>query len=148
MSDITTVWDPATGRGDYQLSGADLLSGDDLQTAVLISLFTDRQSAPDDIIPDGTQDPRGWWGDQGEQYPIGSRLWLLDRAKQETEVLNLAQDYITEALQWLIDDGVAARIAVHCEWTGLSVLGAQIEIYRQDGSRVALNYAWAWKGVS
>src|SRR5260370_260114 len=106
MSDTTIIWNPALGYGDWDMDGAQLVAGDDLLTAVYISLFTDRVASPDDVIPDGTQDPRGWWGDAGQDVLIGSRLWLLNRAKQTTETLNLAKDYITEALKWLIDDGV------------------------------------------
>jgi len=144
MSDITTVWSgPLNGRGDWQLAGADLLSGDDLQTAVLISLFTDRVAQPDDVIPDGTTDPRGWWGDDPER-PVGSRLWLLGRAKQTTETLAAAQDYIVEALQWLIDDGVAAAVDVVVQWVRPRVLGAQVTVRRADGTTRPFNFSWAW----
>ena len=60
------------------------ISNLDLQTAILISLFTDAQASPDDMIQDGSGDPRGWWGDLGSSKPIGSKLWLLGRAKQTT----------------------------------------------------------------
>ncbi|MFM0220017.1 phage GP46 family protein [Paraburkholderia caledonica] len=83
---------------------------------VLVSIFTDRTSNPDDVIPDGAGDPRGWRGDIGEEKPIGSRLRLLDRLTQTQEVLNNARDYINEALQWLIDDGVVASIDVQTQW--------------------------------
>ena len=147
MSDTTTVWDTATGYGDWALQGVQLQAGDDLQTAVLISLFTDAQADSDDVVPDGSGDVRGWWGDTGADYPIGSKLWLLSRAKQTQETLNLAQDYIQDALQWLIDDGVAASIDVVTEWTRPSVLGMQVTIYKTDGTQAALKYAAVWKGV-
>jgi phage gp46-like protein len=75
---------------------------------MLMSLFTDRQARDDDVIPDGPNDPRGWWGDTNPLHPIDSRLWLLDRSKQTQEVLARAHDYIVEALQWMLDDGVLA----------------------------------------
>lgn len=148
MSDTTTVWDVANGRGDWQVSGAQLVTGNDLETAILISLFTDRMAEENDLIPDGTNDPRGWWGDAGEAVQIGSRLWLLDRAKQTQETLQRAYDYIVEALQWLIDDGVVAKFDVLVEWTRTSMLGAQVIAYKQDGSTVANSYSWVWNGVS
>ena len=125
-----------------------LLTGNDLETAVLISLFTNRIANPDDFIPDGTGDPRGWWGDYGEDKPIGSRLWLLDRSKQTQEVLNNARDYIIEALQWLVDDGVVAGMDVQTEWTRTSFLGAQITLYQPTGPQIPLTYAWAWNQLS
>ncbi|MBR7961256.1 phage GP46 family protein [Burkholderia vietnamiensis] len=148
MSDTTTVWDVANARGDWQMIGPVLETGGDLQTAILISLFTDRMAEPDDVIPDGTNDPRGWWGDAGETVRIGSRLWLLARAKQTQETLQRAYDYIVEALQWLIDDGVVAKFDVMVEWTKTSELGAHIVAYKQDGSTSATAYAWAWQGIN
>lgn len=145
MTDIATAWDIANNRGDWSLAGSQLQSGNDLQTAVLISLFTDRVAKPDDVIPDGSSDPRGWWGDGADaQYPIGSRLWLISRAKQTPEVLGLARDIITEALQWLLDDGVAARVDVAAEFTRPGMLGIGVQIYKQDGSREALNFSYVW----
>lgn len=141
--DIRTVWSTAAGHGDYLLAGPSLADGSDLQTAVFISLFTDRQASADDAIPDGTTDRRGWWADDSE-HPIGSRIWLLDRSKQTQQTLRAAHDYITEALQWLIDDGVVARFDIYVEWTRAGLLGAQVVPWRQDGTKVAMNYLWVW----
>jgi phage gp46-like protein len=148
MSDTVTTWIPALGRGDWLLDGLQLADGSDLQTAILISLFTDRQANPDDVIPDGSGDPRGWVGDLGQDYQIGSRLWLLSRAKQTGETLARAQDYIAEALQWLIDDGVVAKFDILTEWTRASQLGARVTAYRTDGTTAAFNFLSVWKGVN
>lgn len=144
MADITISWSPADGRGDWTfVPGGDLDTGDDLATAILLSLFTDRPALKDDAIPDGTTDRRGWWGDQ----ELGSRLWLLERAKQTTETLQRARDYIAEALQWLVEDGVVVRIEIETAWLRRSTLGARITAYRADGRTVALSYSWAWQGA-
>ncbi|PWC74062.1 phage GP46 family protein [Azospirillum sp. TSH64] len=141
MADITITWSPADGRGDWTFApGGDLDTGDDLATAILLSLFTDRPALKDDVIPDGTADRRGWWGDR----ELGSRLWLLERAKQTTETLHRARDYIAEALQWLVDDGVVARFDIEAAWLRRSTLGARITAFRSDGRTVALSYSWAW----
>jgi phage gp46-like protein len=143
MSDISIVWSPEVGRGDWAVRGSQLASGDDLVTAILISLFTDRIAASDDVIPDGSSDPRGWWGDDAA-HPIGSRIWLLGRAKQTTETLSRAQDYIDEALQWLIDDGVVARFDIVTEWTRSGMLGARVVAYEAGGGIIALNSKSVW----
>ena len=148
MPDITTIWDPANGRGDFAGAGADLASGLDLQTAVLISLFTDRSAHPDDVIPDGTTDRRGWWGDQGQAVPIGSRLWLLDRAKQTAETLQRARDYMAESLQWLLDDGVAGSIDIYAEWSRPGMLGTRITLTPPSGGApVVMAFEWAWQEI-
>jgi phage gp46-like protein len=147
MTDIATVWVPLESRGDWTLAGADLEIGNDLDTAVYISLFTEGLANADDVIPDGTTDRRGWWGDEGQNVPIGSRLWLLSRSVLTTQVALLAQDYITEALQWLITDGVAASVSVTTQIQTPKMLGAVIQIFRKSGSDpVTLKYSWAWQG--
>lgn len=146
MSDITTVW---TGTsGDWQLAGPVLLSGNDLQTAVLISLFTDRVATDDDVLPDRSGDQRGWHGDIAPNF-IGSRLWLLARSKRTQDVLNRAINYVEEALQWLIDDGVVASMAVYAEWPSDStMLAVQVTLFKTNGAAQTINYAWAWNGVT
>lgn len=148
MSDITTVWDISNSRGDWQIAGADLLSGNDLVTAAYISLFTDRVANVDDVIPDGSGDPRGWWGDAGETYPIGSRLWLLSREKQRTVVLQDAQAYVAEALQWMLDDGVVASFDVIVSFPVFQMLAINVVAYRSDGTTVPMQFEWAWKPVA
>lgn len=147
MSDTTTVWNPATGHGDWALVGPSLQAGGDLQTAVLISLFTDRTAGTDDDIPDGSDNPRGWWGDAGQAVPIGSRIWLLERAKEVPETLRRARDYAAEALQWLIDDAVVASFDITAEWTRLGVLGLQVVAHKPDGTQEAMGFSWTWNKV-
>ena len=141
MSDISTIWQAT--RGDWALKGADLRSGNDLLTAVTISLFTDREALEDDA----QIDPRGWWGDEG-QYLIGSRIWLIERAKRTQETLSRAQAYIEEALQWLIDDGVVATFGIYVEWTARHMLGARVIASRTDGTTTAMNFSWVWTGIN
>ena len=144
MSDTTTLWNIAGGYADWSLSGAGLQTGDDLRTAVLISLFTDRTAQLDDEIPDGSADPRGWWGDTGQAVPIGSRIWLLERAKQTPETLRQARDYAIEALQWLIDDKVVASFDINVEWTRRSVLGMRVVAHKPGGSQQTMDFSWTW----
>lgn len=151
MSDITTTWNPALSFGDWLMNGPQLMSGNDLETAVLISLFTDRVANQGDIIPDGTNDRRGWWGDNqinGATMPIGSRLWLLSRSKSPTQqVLNQAVTYAREALQWMITDGVAAAVLVDAEWNANDFLAMKVTVKRNDGSIQTINYTWAWSQI-
>ena len=103
--------------------------------AVIISLFTWRRARPDDDLPGDLR--MGWWGDSVPEIPndrIGSRLWLLSRAKLTAETVARAREYAEEALAWLVEDGVAARVTVESERIGLSTLGLACRIYRSDGS--------------
>lgn len=143
MSDISTIWNATSG--DWALAGADLKSGDDLATAVVISLFTDRVAQGDDEIPDGSGDPRGWHGDDAAA-PIGSRLWLIFRAKRTQQTLTDAQSYAQEALQWMVDDGAIADFDVYVEWQNPSTLAMRVTLFKNDGTQQALAYAWVWNG--
>jgi phage gp46-like protein len=145
MSDITTTWIVQSGTGDWSISGGALTSGDDLETAVLISLFTDRVAESTDIPPDGGDDRRGWWGDEDEDVPIGSRLWLLDRSRLTPAVANTARIYIEEALKWLVDDEVATSVKALTAISGASQLNSIVTITRSDGTVVPLKFNWAWR---
>jgi phage gp46-like protein len=152
MSDIALVWDVPNLRADWQQSGPALLDGLDLQTAVFLSIFSDRIAAPDDEIPDGTNDPRGSVCDEPDAI-LGSRLWLLSRAKKTPQVLNQARSYVDECLQWLLDDGVVGSLTKLVEYISVSgadpqmgALGITVSLFRQDGTRIAvLKYQYVWK---
>lgn len=121
-----------------------ILTADDqevtLRRAVEISLFTWRRANLSDRVDDDER--YGWWGDS---YPavtndkIGSRLWMLRRAKLTTETVGDAVTYAREALQWLVDDGHVLSFEVLTDRASnyrlnLGVLfelpdGDQLEIY-------------------
>lgn len=147
MADVAIVWVPANGRGDIVMAGADLQGDSTLETAVLVSLFTDRQAAEDDAIPDGSGDPRGWWGDDYSDYQIGSKLWLRLRSKATAQVLQDVRDDCLEALAWMQDVGLAAGIDVLTEWTQPTMLGALVTIHKPTGQPVKFAFQLAWQGV-
>lgn len=123
---------------------------DPLVRAVVISLFTWRRAHDDDVLPNPRGARMGWWGDSFPPAPgdqIGSRLWLLARAKLTDATARQAEDLAREALQWLVDDGVAARLAVHAERRGLSALALSCAVFAADGSaRAVLRFQnlWDW----
>lgn len=151
MSDIKIVWDAENARGDWSLIAGDIATGGDLETALLFSLFTDREAAPDDEIPDGSSDRRGWWGDDGVvdgTGPTGSRLWLLSRRTSPTDqTLTDAYDYVVEAIQWLINTNVVSKFDVIVQWVKSDMLGISITAFPPDGS-APQTFNWAWSGVS
>lgn len=142
MGDIRTVWN--ISRGDWHLAGPDLEDGHDLETAVVLSLFTDRLANEDDALPSGDMDPRGWVGDLGQPVKIGSRLWLLERAKLTVQTGEIARNMAAEALQWMLDDGVVAKFEIMAEVLLPSRLNMQIIAWRRDGSKQALNFSRMW----
>ncbi len=90
----------------------DLLHDSGLETAVLMSLFSDRRY----------EGERGWWVDELLERETGSHFWLLVREKTTTNehcegnILLRAEDYGRQALQWMIDSGEALAVDVVAKW--------------------------------
>jgi phage gp46-like protein len=153
--DIRIIWDSDLMEGDisFDPSGQDLEHDSGLETAVLISLFTNRRADDDDVLPDQeSTEIQGWWGDlaspeiEGDQ--IGSKLWLLGREKTTEDILARTKLYVEEALQWLIDDGVAAKIEVETDRSGTigtDVLALSVKIYEVAGRETSLIYKVQWE---
>lgn len=148
MSDLALTWNGETC--DLALDGRDLLLEEGLQTAVLISLFSDRRARSDDTLPVDGDDRRGWWADAWPEVEgdlLGSRLWLLAREKDVPETLRRAREYAQEALAWLVEDGVCARIEVAASVPRRGVLGLAVTLYRRDGRTENYQYDVIWEAL-
>jgi phage gp46-like protein len=138
---------PLTVVIDGQAIPLGLNSAEPLVRAVMISLFTWRRANADDDLPGDLK--MGWWGDNFSTLSndrIGSRLWLLGRAKLTTETIAKAREYAQEALQWLVDDGIAARVVVETERQGLYTLALACRVFKSDGSvPVDIRFTDVWR---
>lgn len=150
MGDIALIWSEENA-GDILAADFDLQTDEGLQTAILVSLFTDARASDDDNLPAGETNRRGWWGDVAQEVPgdvIGSRLWLLFREKKLAEVIVRANEYAREALKWLVDDKVASRVDVMAEAIRVGesdVLAIEVVVYRPHGEAVRFRYNYAWQ---
>lgn len=123
--DLALAYDPATRSCDLVLGeDGDLAIDETSITPVLLSIGLDRRAAPDDPLPAGRteflapssfSERRGGPGDAldlaGER--AGSKLWLLDRAKQTETTRLLVEMWLRESLEWARrDTGVPAEIEV------------------------------------
>ena len=164
--DIALSWDVARAEGGFVISDGDLVLGSALSSAVLVSLFTDRV-APDTITAlDGavgispaagasgsrTNDRMGWWGDAWADVPIGSRLWQMERTIKagQASVPREVEVICHEALQWLVDDGVAQSIAVSAQWSTTNRQAVEFRVTVQEPGQVAPQtflFSWAWEGL-
>lgn len=129
---------------DIKVSKGDLVACDGLETAVLISLFSDRY-VPAEELPEGFTDGRGWWADAISEEPedkIGSRLWLLDRGKITENVKNEMKDYAQEALDWMIGAGLASKIKVTTTIILNERIDLAIQIYRPEGDNIPFKFVW------
>ncbi len=149
--DFKTTFDGKALISDWTLDGGGLALDHGLATAIVISLFTDSMAHPDDVLPDGTTDRRGWWGDAfpptaaptDQPWRTGSRLWLLSREKQTSETARRAETYAREALAWMVAMGVAATVDVTGEWTGTGRLELVITVTRPTGYAEKYSHLWS-----
>lgn len=149
-----SVWDAERGAGDWAIAGSDeklniggLRAKAMLETAVILSLFTDRRietTHPLYWLADG--DPRGYWGDGIDvredlgETALGSRLWLLERAPLTINGISAAvwaKQFATEALAPLQAQGAVARIDVDASVNELkSRIELIVRLYGRDGQNV------------
>jgi phage gp46-like protein len=150
VSDIRTVYIDMERGADYAVESMLLAQDDGLTTSVLLSLFTDRRAEDDDAIPGGAEDRRGTWldafaGEEGDR--MGSRLWLLERAKLLPETVTRMREYCEEALEWMVRDGVARSVSVET-WIvrnhPAGIIGAQINIVKPDGTTTRYKFDKLW----
>jgi phage gp46-like protein len=151
MGDIRIVWDPATGTGDLNMLGSGLELGCDLETASLVSMFTDARSDPGDIVYD--TDPRGWWADtySGLEDPaliaipddrIGSKIWQAFARPRTQDTLNWLRDEAIRCHGWMVTDGVASAVDATTFFTSQGGIGAIVTI-AANGVPNVFHYVWS-----
>lgn len=148
MSDFLLVPTSALGiEGDLRASGDAYLETDGLETAIRLSLYTDRRAQEGDDLPEGVgafgEDLRGYWADPLlTSGPMGSRLWTLKRSALTSETRQRARDFCLEALEWLVDLGIATEVRVETEVADAGVLKIGIEIERERETPARYVYLW------
>jgi phage gp46-like protein len=130
-----------------------------LATAVIVALGTDRLADIDDILPDpDSSDRRGWWGDHDAEavwngWPIGSRLWLLQRDKiegpgsQRGATTVRVEQYIREAIQPFLDRRIGSQMEVEATRIGKERIDALVRIYRGPIREIELRYQILWENM-
>lgn len=147
LADLALTWSNALGSADLSMIDSDLASDRGLETAVLLSLFTDRRAKDDDVPPSGdATDRRGYWADEfaaveGDKF--GSRLWLLDRSKRTNETARLAEEYSREALAWMLEDRAVSSLDVVTETTAAALL-IGVTLHRPGKDPLSLRFAHVW----
>ena len=107
-------------------------------------MFSDRITAPNARL----DDRRGSWGDAYSARPIGSCLWMLDRARKvgRQPLLLQAMDYCKEGMARLAEDGIAAKVEVQAAWLSRDTLGIAVTVTKPDKTTERFDYARAWTG--
>jgi phage gp46-like protein len=138
------------------LPNGQLDTSEELATAVSVALGTNRLADFDEILPDpDSTDRQGWWGDYQAQeiwngWPIGSKHWLLRRAKitdaasLEGSTVQRAANYTTQAIQPFIDNGICTSFIVNSVRVELDRVYVKVTIFRGPKTAVELQYQILW----
>jgi phage gp46-like protein len=149
MSDFSFTIQPFKNTADIEIEAGDFKTGNDLETAVLVSLFSNRRATDDELntFARGNSKPElneGLWIDTYRtDIQYGSGFWLLYRENKKQETLSRFEDYARQSLQWLIDDGVALSVDSDAVFDGERLILA-VTITRQNDAQLLATFDFAW----
>lgn len=136
--DQALIYDPVRRRCTLAFNGVDLAIDDTPVTPVLIAVGCNRRAHQDDTLPDTVTDAYtpsrlnargGWCGDPLDALGrlIGSRMWLLQRRKQDEATRKLGEGALSEALTPLSTQR-GWPIAITVTWVRKGFLGCLMKI--------------------
>lgn len=139
------------GYFDLAIEDGDFVTTDGFDTALLMSIFCHKRASASEVgFP---QNRRGWWGNEAlgfDNYNIGSKLWLLEQARNNKETLNDAKTYTEDSLTWFLTDRFLDNTVVTTEYkkiNGESVLEIHASLIRFQNS-VAEKGFRIWQNTS
>lgn len=136
LAPADNAWDPSIN---------DVVADPGLETAVLISLFSDKRANIEDIIPDlNSDDRRGWWGDTLNNSLIGSKFWLLSREKTGLNLNSTVEEYTLDALKWMVSDGIAKSVTCTVTRTGTYSYRIATKISRSNNNDITFTFYYNW----
>lgn len=138
-------FDVGTDCPDFVIEKGDLKADNGLETAALISLFSDKRVTLEELPP-GETDRRGWWADlisNPIDDKIGSKLWTLERLGKVSASTAIDMEAIlTDAFNWMLEDGLSAQIVVDAERNGPDEIRGSVNIFRPSGDNIPLKFIW------
>jgi len=133
------------GIYDLSLHNGDFVTTDGLETAIFVSLFSDRRAYVDEVA-DGRK-RRGWLYDTISDPPgdrHGSGIWLYEQHRLTEVVANGVRLEVEDALKWMIDaryvDSVEANVARRPAERALVI---RCDLTVRDGSTMQQSYVLA-----
>lgn len=128
---------------DYDIhfdARGDIETADQLNTALLMSLFCERRAAASEMpVPELR---RGWIGNVATpEFELGSKLWLYEQARMTRSTLNGITAEALAGLNWLVEDGIALSVKAEATINGLTV---NLE---RSNSEVSTQFYKLWEGT-
>lgn len=133
-----------TNCPDLVIENGDLKADNGLETSALISLFSDKRVTFEEL-PSGLTDRRGWWADLTNEIvgdQIGSRIWTLALVKVVNATSVELESMLTEAFQWMLDDGIATQVVVSAARAGQNQIDGEAKIIKPDGDDIPFKFIW------
>lgn len=122
----------------WEINGGALAEDNQLHSAVLMQLFTNKRVPNDqtEYISDRIN-RGGWWGDAFAPFEMGSLLWTLDRGAMNDATIGDAKRFAREALQPIIDQGAAASMSIEVQRDKVGgMISLLIKLFGSDGQSI------------
>jgi len=110
------------------------------ETALAMSVFCEQKASASEVPKIELR--RGWWGNKVgdfDNYEIGSKLWLLEQARNTLSTLNLTKTYAANCLQWMVDDGHIDKIDVDANFI-VDGINISVTLYRMQNIILSTSY--------
>lgn len=146
MSDLA-LYRREDGYCDLNFDGAvgDLLTSDSLENAVVISIGTFARERKLGKVANLKPNVGGWWGDAlSEKGNLGGYLYEAFPEKLTEVTARSVENLISEALSWMVEDGVAKSVGCKAEIADEETMNVTITIQRPDGNDDAYAYEIKW----
>lgn len=121
----------------------DIESEDAFDTSIIVSLFTDAR-ADESEVPT-PEDRRGWIGNLGQTFQIGSKLWMYSQSRSNDRTAQGVRSEVQSALKFFVDDGFVKSIEVIATPIENGI-GFEVSINRYS-SKVDTKYFELWNNT-
>lgn len=130
---------------DFEIYKGDFLLTDGFDTAIIISLLTDRRADSSEVSP--VELRRGWFGNlilrniiNDSSIELGSKLWLLYQARQMQNTINFARNASNEALIWLVEYRYALSVVSEVSAIDESTILDEVSIILDDNVKLKRSF--------
>ena len=112
----------------------DLQGTEGADTAILFSALCEKRADESEVIKPEFR--RGDWSielNDVSGYEVGSKLWLLDSARNNQESIDAGIDYLNDGFAWMIEDNIIKEIDVTGELTFRGIIFT-VKLTKQNDS--------------
>jgi len=150
VGDIRIGYDINKQYIDFITADRDVDRDDGLETSVLLTLLTDKQADDGDDLPDDSGYRGGWFGDGlpvVPDYKMGTKLWLLQRAKSTSEIPARAKEYLDDGFAWMVEDGIVDSVEVTVERRRdlKETLAFTLAFVKPEGQTIFYRFFYNWE---